>query len=192
MALMTAAAAGQGAWTASSSGVPGPARDFDWMAHTRATLDALRPLLHLDPGQMAAWDEWSQGVLNDAHRELDHNAAPEMPRAKGNTAFDESTPQQMARGIEHLRKHLAWMQAHLVELEAAQSRTQAFYDALDVKQKTVFDLYWHEVRHRVSGDDGDQAVYGRVYHGDDMGATMHGGKRADRESILPSGAERAP
>lgn len=197
MALMAGGAAGQGASAPWGHAASGPEQDFDWMAHTQATLATLRGLLHLDADQAGAWDRWSEGVLKDAHRELEHKTAPMMSPTKGNTAFDESTPQQMARGIAHLRKHLAWMQTHLVELEAAQTRTQAFYEALDIKQKTVFDLYWHEVHHRVSGDDGDGDMQGSRHGGDGMGASMHGADHAERESMMPPhgespGTERAP
>jgi len=61
----------------------------------------------------------------------------------------------MARGIEHLRAEANWVQEHLVQLEAAQVRTQAFHDTLGTNQKTIFDLFWGEMHHRVSGlDDG--------------------------------------
>jgi len=128
---------------------------FDWVEHTQQTLDELKGKLNLAPGQMAAWETWSAGVLKDAHQHLqqreafrdkeDHERKPPM---------DLTTPEQMARGVERLRARLNWMQEHLAQLEAAQGRTKAFYDTLDTNQKTIFDLFWHEMYHRMAGHDG--------------------------------------
>ena len=46
----------------------------------------------------------------------------------------------MAQAIAHLRDHKYLLDQHLQQLEARQVRTQAFYDTLDAKQKTIFDL----------------------------------------------------
>ena len=44
----------------------------------------------------------------------------------------------------------------LVRLDAAQARTQTFYDALDTQQKTIFDLFWTVMHHRFAGQEGWQ------------------------------------
>jgi hypothetical protein len=141
---------------------------FNWIGHTQETLDTLKGLLYLEGDQKAAWDTWAGGVLQDAHRQLAMKPPQDLPRGPHASPVGDTTPDQMARGIAHLRAGMDRMQAHLLELEAAQSRTQAFYDALDPKQKTVFDLYWHEVRHRVSGDDVDWDLHDAMGVGDGM------------------------
>jgi hypothetical protein len=127
----------------------GPSGNFNWMQHTQRTLDELKAKLNLAPGQMPAWDMWSSGVITDARQQLEQR----KPRheAKAKAATGGTTPEQMASGIERLRAETSSMQEHLVQLEAAQVRTQAFYNGLDTNQKTIFDLFWHEVYHTVSG-----------------------------------------
>ena len=66
---------------------------------------------------------------------------------------DGTTPERMARGIARLRAETATMQDHLTQLEAAQVRTKALYDTLSTNQKTIFDLFWHGVYHRVFRQD---------------------------------------
>jgi hypothetical protein len=170
--------------------VTGHAQEFDWVEHTRSTLGELKAKLTLDPGQMPAWDTWSNGVVKDAHRQISpQSARPDDTLGVADSYSDETTPAQMARGIEHLRAHTAWMQDHLVELEAAQARTQAFYDALDAKQKTIFDLYWHEIRHRVSGHDGDWPMRGKMHEGAAMGAMTEPQEHDDRGSSMRQHAD---
>jgi hypothetical protein len=144
---------------ASSAPMPGPWGDFDWVQHTRHTLDELKGKLNLSQGQAAAWDAWSGGVLKDAHQQLEqrkHRKEDRRPAAEN--SLDETTPESMARGIARLRAQTAWMQEHLLELEAAQLRTQTFYELLDTNQKTIFDLFWHEMHHRTAGHDEDWAM----------------------------------
>jgi len=152
-ARVQAQAAQDGGWSAHHE--RGRASSVDWIEHTQATLDELKHKLSLDPAQGPAWDTWSGGVLTDAHHQLESKASAAPPeRARPHAASAETTPDQMARGIERLRAQASWMQQHLGELEAAQLRTRTFYDKLDGKQQTIFDLYWHEMHHRMSGDDG--------------------------------------
>ena len=49
---------------------PKHSRNFDWVGHTQHILNELRTKLNLAPGQMAAWDAWSGGVIKDAHQTL--------------------------------------------------------------------------------------------------------------------------
>jgi len=135
------------------AGMPERGGGFDWVEHTQYTLEELKAKLNLAPTQAAAWDAWSAGVMKDAHQQLEQKKdwMEENPRA-GPPAGD-TTPERMARGIERLRAQTKWMQEHLVELEAAQARTKTFYNALDTNQKTIFDLFWHEMHHRVAGHD---------------------------------------
>lgn len=129
--------------------------DFDWVKHTQQTLDDLKGKLNLTPEQMPAWDTWSTGVITDANQQLekDKNGRDEMASTK-KALIDETTPERMAKGIELLRAQTNWMQAHLVSLDAAQARTKTFYDALGTEQKTIFDLFWTVMHHRISGHDG--------------------------------------
>jgi hypothetical protein len=129
-------------------------QSFDWIAHTQHILDELKTKLNLAPEQMTAWDIWSQGVINDGRHQLGQKQTGryEMKR-RAKSSIDETTPERMARGIERLRTETSWMQEHLSQLEAAQVRTVVFYNALGVNQKTIFDLFWHEMYHRISGHD---------------------------------------
>lgn len=127
---------------------------FDWVQHTQHTLNELKAKLNLTPAQSAAWDTWSGGVMRDAHQQYEQRKPwMEEKRAEAMPSTEVTTPERMARGIEQLRARTAWMQEHLAQLEAAQVRTKDFYDALDKNQKTIFDLFWHEMHHRSAGDD---------------------------------------
>ncbi len=167
----------------------GQGSDVDWIRHTQASLDELRRKLSLDPAQAPAWAAWSDGVLKDAHHQLErkHAVTAHVP-TEVRTTGDLSTPGQMARGIQRLRAQTDWMQRHLADLEAAQQRTRIFYDALDDKQQTIFDLYWHEMHHRVSGHDGDwpAAAGGDLAPGQDArGEGRQESMMPGQESIMP-------
>lgn len=125
---------------------PGP--DTNWVKHTQATLDRLKGKLALTQTQMAAWENWSRAVLTDAHQQTDRKKF--MHHDMHDQAMeDETTPTRMARGIERLREENAWLQQHLTQLEAAQARTNTFYNTLSANQKTIFDLFWRDVHHQV-------------------------------------------
>jgi len=133
----------------------GHGRSFDWIRHTQHTLDELKVKLNLAPAQLAAWDAWSGGVMKDAHAQLEKRKPwLEEGGPGGKPMAEVTTPERMAQGIERLRAETAWMQEHLAQLEAAQARTKTFYDALDTNQKTIFDLFWHEIDHRLGGSHG--------------------------------------
>ena len=147
---------------------------FNWILHTEHTLDELKSKLNLAPGQLPAWNTWSSGVLKDAHLQLEERSAKiEHRREEARAPADLTTPERMARGIEDLRAQTAWLQEHLVQLEAAQARTKAFYDVLDTNQKTIFDLFWHEMHHRTAGHD--DSPFG-AHDG-------FGGMRGDRDDL---------
>ena len=129
-------------------------RNFDWMTHTQRTLDELKGKLNLAPAQLAGWNTWSRGVLDDSKQQLGQKKNEhDQKQVESKASANETTPEKMARGIEHLKSETAWMQEHMVQLEAARVRTSAFYGALDTNQKTIFDLFWHELYHRISGHD---------------------------------------
>ncbi|MGA8137375.1 MAG: Spy/CpxP family protein refolding chaperone [Pseudomonas gingeri] len=131
--------------------------EFDWIKHTQLTLDDLKGKLNLKAEQLPAWETWSSGVLADAKEQLKKdNGEGEKDAAAPKALVDQTTPERMARGIERLRAQTQWMQAHLVRLDAAQVRTQAFYDTLAAEQKTIFDLFWTVMHHRASTADGWQ------------------------------------
>lgn len=124
----------------------------DWAQHTKKTLDDLKAKLHLRADQTGAWDAWSHGVLKDAEQQLDGNVAKHKgDEHKEMAEMDETTPERMAHHIARLRADTAWMQEHLVQLDAALVRTKTFYEALDVNQRTIFDLYWQEMHGRSAG-----------------------------------------
>lgn len=134
-------------------GMAGRSRNFDWVQHTQHTLDELKGKLNLAPEQMTAWDTWSRGVIKDAQQQLEKKKSGHEEKGGRAKPTDGTTPERMARGIERLRAETNWMQEHLVQLEAAQVRTKAFYNALSTNQKTIFDLFWREIYHRASGHD---------------------------------------
>lgn len=127
---------------------------FDWIQHTRHTLTELKRKLNLAPEQLPAWETWSGGVVKDAHQQLESRKDLREKKDSGTkTQEDATTPEQMALGIQRLHAQIEWMQQHVVQLEAAQARTKAFYDTLDANQKTIFDLFWHEMYHRAAGHE---------------------------------------
>ncbi|WP_318654558.1 Spy/CpxP family protein refolding chaperone [Pseudomonas sp. MWU13-2100] len=131
--------------------------EFDWIKHTQLTLDDLKGKLNLKPEQLPAWETWSSGVLADAKEQLHKgNGQSDKGSAPPKALVDQTTPERMARGIERLRAQNQWMQAHLVRLDAAQVRTQTFYDSLAAEQKTIFDLFWTAMHHRACAADGWQ------------------------------------
>ena len=141
-----------------------------WLQHTQRTLDELKGKLNLAPEQMVAWDTWSGGVIKDARQQLEQKkSGREAMNAKARSVDDGTTPERMARGIERLRAETNWMQEHLVQLEAAQVRTQAFYNTLSTNQKTIFDLFWHKVYHRAFAQD-----HGREMYGDEGSGAING------------------
>ncbi|MBJ2177895.1 hypothetical protein JC795_06755 [Pseudomonas veronii] len=131
------------------------ASNFDWVKHTQQTLEELKGKLSLKPEQMPARETWAAGVIADANQQVEKGNAAATDKASARQALkDETTPQRMAKGIERLRTQTSWMQAQLVRLDAAQARTQTFYDALDAQQKTIFDLFWTVMHHRIADQDG--------------------------------------
>jgi len=128
----------------------GHERGIDWVKHTQHVLDELKVKLALTPEQMAGWDVWSKGVLADASQQLEKKNRGEESRAKQRPMSELTTPEQMERGIEHLRAEANWIQEHVKQLEAAQVRTKNFYAILNPNQKTIFDLFWREMFHRMS------------------------------------------
>ena len=130
----------------------GPGPKFNWFEHTQRTLSELKVRLNLTPGQMAAWDTWSNGVMTDARSQIVRMKDRQEQMASAMGSWDEgTTPERMQRGIERIRTEIKRMQEHLSQLEAAQVRTNAFYGQLDTNQKTIFDLYWRDVHHRMAG-----------------------------------------
>ncbi len=130
---------------------------MDWMQHTRSTLTELKDKLSLTSDQMPAWETWSKGVTQDAHQQLESNKDLREEKMSGAMSLENvTTPEQMTRGIQRMHAEIDWMQGHVVQLEAAQARTQTLYETLDTKQKTIFDLFWHEMYHRSAGHDEDR------------------------------------
>src|SRR5450830_1559725 len=119
-------------------------RRRDALQHAQFRLNELQRKLSLSPEQKSAWDTWSTAELQALKQGIEqHQAwlaahAPQGPQAQ--PPAELSTPQRMAQAIAHLRGHKYLLDQHLQQLEARQVRTQAFYDTLDAKQKTIFDL----------------------------------------------------
>jgi hypothetical protein len=157
-----------------SGGMYRPAADFDWVKHTQQTLDDLQGKLNLKPEQMPAWDTWAKGVMADANEQVKMDETKDDDKSTGTTSqADQTTPQRIARGIARLRAQTNWMQAHLTRLDAAQVRTQTFYDALEPEQKTIFDLFWTVMHHKTSGPGAWQMPMHRLdpRMGDDLNNT---------------------
>lgn len=122
--------------------------DF-WLARNKSMLNNLKPKLNLQPDQKKAWDSWSGAITDVAKAQLKNITELHQKHMEvgGLDAADKSkltTPQRMSRGIEHLQIEIKKLQAHIDQLQLAQSSTQQFYDALDTNQKTIFDLYWQK------------------------------------------------
>ncbi len=123
---------------------PAPfAHSFDWTAHTQELLTDLKDRLVLTASQATAWDAWSAGALEDARAQGEQMKALFESRSMPQDP-DLTTPDRMSRKAERLRTQITLMQAHLARVEAAQKRTRTFYDQLDAKQKTIFDLFWKQ------------------------------------------------
>ncbi|MDE2344356.1 MAG: Spy/CpxP family protein refolding chaperone [Betaproteobacteria bacterium] len=114
-----------------------------WAFHTQELLTDLKGRLALTASQATAWDAWSEGALKDARAQEEQMRALLQSRA-GSWDPNLTTPERMSRKADHLRAQISMMQAHLSRVEAALKRTQAFYDLLEPKQKTIFDLFWRE------------------------------------------------
>jgi len=123
---------------------PGPAAQphrRDALQHAQFRLNELQRKLSLSPEQKSAWDTWSSAELQALKQGLEQQQAWQAAHAPlGQPPAELSTPQRMAQAIAHLRDHKYLLDQHLQQLEARQVRTQAFYDTLDAKQKTIFDL----------------------------------------------------
>jgi len=90
-------------------------RYFDWMMHTQRTLDEMKGKLNLAPAQIAGWNTWSKGLLDDGKQQLVLKKNEwNQKRGESKETDGETTPEKMTRGIEHLKSEAAWMQEHLV------------------------------------------------------------------------------
>lgn len=118
-----------------------PAAAVDWAANTKELLADLKGRLALSDSQKEAWGAWSAATIDDARVQGEGMQALTQARA-AQWNPDLTTPERMARKADLLKTRLALMQAHLTRVEAALQRTRDFYDRLDGKQKTIFDLFW--------------------------------------------------
>lgn len=144
MAPTTPDAAPAAAWPAA---VPAPhtrPQRGDELQHAQFRLNELQRKLSLAPEQKSAWDSWSAAELQALKQVIEQRRAwqaAHLPTSQpGQPPAELSAPQRMAQAIAHLRDHKYLLEQHLQQLEARQLRTQAFYDTLDAKQKTIFDL----------------------------------------------------
>jgi len=123
---------------------PGPATQpqrRDALQHAQFRLNELQRKLSPSADQKSAWDTWSSAELQALKQGIEQHQAWQAAHApQGQPPAEPSTPQRMAQAIAHLRDHKYLLDQHLQQLEARQVRTQAFYDTLDAKQKTIFDL----------------------------------------------------
>ena len=113
----------------------------DELQHAQFRLSELQRKLSLSPEQKSAWDTWSTAELQALKQGIEQHQAWQAAHApQGQPPVELSAPERMARAISQLRDHKYLLDQHLQQLEARQVRTQAFYDTLDAKQKTIFDL----------------------------------------------------
>ncbi len=126
----------------------GYAQDMDPVQHTQAYLDHLKTKLNLTPAQADAWATWSSGVTDESKKQAERMKDWHQ-KMQGDMMHQEegSTPDRMARGIEHMRGEVTRMQEHVTRMEAALERTKTFYAALDTNQKTIFDLSMQHGHH---------------------------------------------
>lgn len=113
----------------------------DELQHAQFRLSELQRKLSLSPEQKSAWDTWSAAELQALKQGMEQHQAWQAAHVpQGQPPVELSAPERMARAISQLRDHKYLLDQHLQQLEAGQVRTQAFYDTLDAKQKTIFDL----------------------------------------------------
>lgn len=118
-----------------------PPQRRDALQHAQFRLNELQRKLSLSPEQKSAWDTWSSAELQALKQNIEQHQAWQAAHAsQGQQPAELSAPQRMAQAIAHLRDHKYLLEQHLQQLEARQLRTQALYDTLDAKQKTIFDL----------------------------------------------------
>ncbi|MDE1941870.1 MAG: Spy/CpxP family protein refolding chaperone [Betaproteobacteria bacterium] len=137
---------------ASAPSAPGGWGSFgpvDWVGHTERMLGDLKTKLDLTAAQQPAWDTWSHEVLDNVKAQTEkvrhwREAHMKLGPMEDPAHSSLSTPDRMARGLEHMRAEIKRMQDHVALLETALANTKKFYGTLDAKQKTIFDLYWQQ------------------------------------------------
>ena len=120
-----------------------------WLARNKSMLNSLKPKLNLQPDQKGAWDSWAGAITDVAKAQLKnitelHQKHMAVGGMDESNKHNLSTPQRMSLGIEHLQIEIKKLQAHIDQLQLAQSSTEQFYNVLDTNQKTIFDLYWQK------------------------------------------------
>ena len=121
----------------------------DWVGHTERMLGDLKTKLDLTAAQQKAWDDWSHQVLDNVKAQTEkvrhwREAHMKLGPMEDPAHSTQTTPDRMAHGLEHMRAEIKRMQDHVALLETALANTKKFYDTLDAKQKTIFDLYWQQ------------------------------------------------
>lgn len=107
-------------------------------------LASLQEKLALQPSQTAAWKTWVKAVRDDVTKQSAEECRINQQwwESMRTQEIDLSTPERLKRQEDGLRTQLAMIQARLDQIEAAEKNTVPFYDILDQKQKTIFDLFW--------------------------------------------------
>ena len=120
----------------------------------RHMLVLLQLKLNLAPGQIAAWDVWSAGMIAECQRQFERASGADNVSLKGvSPPRQTTTPERMAHEINHLRTQVASLEVQLDELESSRIRTNVFYNTLNVDQKNAFDAFWNDSLSIYSGRD---------------------------------------
>lgn len=135
------------------------------LSHARLMLHLLQEKLNLAPEQVAAWNTWSAGMIEDyqRHREPTKSEYDEPMKISGPHS-KITTPAHITHDINRLRAQVASMGDQLSKLEASEIRTTAFYDTLDANQRNTFDAFWNEAFDIHSGQDISEKLRRHSYH----------------------------
>ena len=128
--------------------------DGNSLLQVRHMLMLLQLNLNLSPGQIAAWDVWSAGMIAECQRQFERaNDADNVSLKAGRPPHQTTTPERMAHEINHLRTQVASLEVQLDELESSRMRTDIFYNTLNANQKNTFDAFWSDSLSIYSGRD---------------------------------------
>jgi nitrate/nitrite-specific signal transduction histidine kinase len=123
----------------------------DASEHIQKGLSHLKVALHLNDSQMASWETWSQGVLADVKANQEQMKAHWKNSPASEEQQPQTSPDRLAKQISQEEQHLAGFQQRLARQKEALVRTQTFYNTLDEKQKSIFDLFEQKMAHERHG-----------------------------------------
>ena len=139
-----------------------PTRDFYGLLRARYVFEEMRGQLHLRPKQTPLWEAWFAGAMDDSQQQYEGKY---RPRSKPFVKIheDNTTLERMALDIGQLHAETVRMQERMRRLEAAQARTTALYDVLDIDQRRIFDLLCRESLYTKVDQDLDEDQFRQTH-----------------------------